>query len=82
MWSDCEWIGPDSNIFLIKYWVTGTISMSTSTVEVPREFPGSRLENLIRMGSGEASIDENLIAGRKVFTLTPTVQFFTAFEQM
>jgi hypothetical protein len=39
IWSDCEWIGPDSDILKINYGVTGTISTSTSTVEVPREFP-------------------------------------------
>ena len=30
---------PDSDIFIINYGVTGTISTSTSTVEVPQEIP-------------------------------------------
>ena len=39
IWSDCEWIGSDSHIFIIEYGLTGTISKSTTTVEVPQEFP-------------------------------------------
>ena len=41
IWSDCEWIGPESYIFIINYGATGTMSTSssTSTVEAPRQFP-------------------------------------------